>query len=426
MSRSRVLGLWAVLLWRGGHAFPTTSRTQRRYLSKLAATSTVNGSPSRSKEQRRDPNAYITRGELDEILRQYAAATPVKPTTQSSRGTVAFPQLSVLSYKNIQWGSTVCASFAGMLLAMSILPELWLLGALSAGYYGHQLTNDLASKPPTGVIGTTLVSMGRKVAKVVLRAYDGVMGVVFLFKTGQLSYQYYKVYDKWDQRFGIQEKMYAWNTRFAEGKARMDQWERENEVGRKALAMMRTFWLVEGKRSRRSRYRVVQVLYDAAYWLGRFVQTCWRTITGRETSELKEFLRGLQINVSETKLSEFGTRIGAILSAVIMVNLIGSLYAIAPAVVIVAAAAVGILWPTWLVELTGRVGEYFSSVRAVGRGESLSIQAPKVRRKVDRSRYSHYVRQDGSKRYYRTGTNWVQETFGKKSKKETKPWYQFR
>ena len=39
--------------------------------------------------------------------------------------------------------------------------------------------------------------------------------------------------------------MDAWNARFVEGKKNFDEWERENEIGRKVLAGLRTVWMVE-------------------------------------------------------------------------------------------------------------------------------------------------------------------------------------
>ena len=66
--------------------------------------------------------------------------------------------------------------------------------------------------------------------------------------------------------------MDAWNARFVEGKKNFDEWERENEIGRKVLAGLRTVWMVEEnsyrsqknriqkgfKRGKQSKYRIVQ------------------------------------------------------------------------------------------------------------------------------------------------------------------------
>jgi hypothetical protein len=49
------------------------------------------------------------------------------------------------------------------------------------------------------------------------------------------------------RRFGIQEKVDAWNARFMQGKKKFDAWEQNNEIGRLVLASFRTAWLIEEK-----------------------------------------------------------------------------------------------------------------------------------------------------------------------------------
>ena len=93
-----------------------------------------------------------------------------------------------------------------------------------------------------------IISLGRRMAKFYLSIYDATYGIWFMYKTGQLSYDYYKQYCKLDERFGIQNKMDAWNARFIQGKKNFDEWERQNEIGRRVLAGFRTAWLVEEKR----------------------------------------------------------------------------------------------------------------------------------------------------------------------------------
>ena len=50
--------------------------------------------------------------------------------------------------------------------------------------------------------------------------------------------------------------MDAWNARFVEGKKNFDKWERENEIGRKVLAGLRTVWMVEENSYRSQKYRI--------------------------------------------------------------------------------------------------------------------------------------------------------------------------
>ena len=200
------------------------------------------------------------------------------------------------------------------------------------------------------------------------------------------------------------------NAVFIEGKENFDKWEKENEVGRKVLATMRTIWLVEErslkkkglKRVRkRSRYRVVQFLYDGAYFTGRFVASLWRLISGGGTSqELSEFLRGIRVDISKARLDTIGRRIGAAMAALVGVNIAGALYTLSPAFLMFLAVAAGLVWPTWFPELLDRCRRLAEETRARGRGEDEQEEALPARG-LDKSRYHYYVNRGGKKKYYR-------------------------
>lgn len=235
----------------------------------------------------------------------------------------------------------------------------------------------------------------------------------FMYKTGQLSYDMYKRYALLDERFRIQDKIDAWNAVFVEGKENFDKWEKENEVGRKVLATLRTVWLVEErslkkkglKRIRkRSRYRLVQLVYDGAYFTGRFVASLWRLISGGGSSqELSEFLRGIRVDISKSRLDEIGSRIGACVAALVAVNITGALFTLSPAFLGILAIGLGLMWPTWFPELLDRTKRLMQDTRARGRGEEEKTPSalPPGGRTVDKSRYSFYITREGKKRYYR-------------------------
>lgn len=195
---------------------------------------------------------------------------------------------------------------------------------------------------------------------------------------------------------------------FVEGKENFDKWEKENEVGRKVLATLRTAWLVEErslkrKVRKRSRYRVVQLLYDGAYFAGRLVASLWRLISGQgSTQELSEFLRGIQLDISKARLDEIGSRIGACITALIAVNITGALFTLSPTFLGIIAIFLGLVWPTWFPELLDRTRRLTEDTRAKGRGdETKERQSKKGTRGVDKNRYSFYITRDGKKRYYR-------------------------
>jgi hypothetical protein len=210
-----------------------------------------------------------------------------------------------------------------------------------------------------------------------------------MYKTGQLSYEYYKTFSKLDDKFAITNKIDAWNAKFQEGKRQFDKWERENEIGRRILAGMRTAWLVEEKSLQRGRringiyseYRVVQWYYNAREWCRRLLSGMWNAFTGGESAELKEALRGIRINISTSALDDVGTKLGAAIAALTTVYLVGSLFAIAPVLLGILAVVSGLVWPTWMPEFIERVREQLDDIRAQGRGESVVRQPTKTPQK---------------------------------------------
>lgn len=366
----------------------------------------------------------LTVADLEEILsaggyvRESDLLSGGSPSNHNVRlknsGSVAIPQVSVLSYRGLTIGSTVASGLLGMILSITILPNLWLVGILLGSLYGYQVSKDYKDKPPTtDVFSRIVVGMGRRLAKAYLVVYDFFHGIWFMYKTGQLSYEYYKQYSKLDDRFGIGEKIDAWNARFIEGKKKFDQWEKENEVSRRLLATLRTAWLVEEQslkkgRRKQSKYRIVQYVYDVTGWCGRFLTATWDAITGGGSSDLREILKGIRINISESRWQEIGPRTGAAMLALVTVSLIGAMFAIAPKVLGFLAIATGVIWPTWVPEFLERFKSLLDEFKAKGRGEEFQGESgnPTALSQFgiyDKKRYYYYRRKDGSKRWYRTG-----------------------
>lgn len=359
--------------------------------------------------------------------------------SKQSSSTVAFPQPSTLDVKCLRWGTTVASSIVGFVVGASILPNLWLMGSVLGGFYGYGLGRQLEGReePFTSFIPLALVNMGRRLAKAYLRIYDYGNAIFFMYKTGQLSYEYYKRYASLDQKFAIQSKIDAWNNRFAEGKIAFDKWEKENEVGRKALAFMRTIWLVEEKskkslrRRTLSKYRLVQLVYDAAFLLGRIVGSIWKIVSGRGGSEVTAFFNGLvkwDMAIEEETLS---SRIVSGLVACVAVSFVGVLFSIAPVTISIGAIIIGLFWPTWYMEISDSINRFWDERIARGRGESSNASElppssgaskslfgrtehngsnrslqKRVLGPLDRKRYHYYKLPNGRKKFYRVGNPW--------------------
>jgi len=142
----------------------------------------------------------------------------------------------------------------------------------------------------------------------------------------------------------------------------------------------------------------------------------WDAITGGGSSSLSEVLKGIRINISESRMQEIGPRIGAAIMALISVTMVGSMYVIALRFLGLVAIATGdgVIWPTWVPELWDRIKLLTAEFAATGRGEEIQLSDSTSRLGIptslsqqfglyDKKRYSYYQRQDGSRQWYRTG-----------------------
>ena len=53
-------------------------------------------------------------------------------------------------------------------------------------------------------------------------------------------------------------------------------------------------------------------------------------LTGGGSSELQEFLKGIRVEISETRMNEISSRFGAAVAALVFVSITGALYTISP------------------------------------------------------------------------------------------------
>lgn len=397
----------------------------------------------------KDPSAAITVADLEAILRYndyYSRSSSPLSTekelqlhgvssasTKTNKGGIAFPQPTTLSNRSIKWGATVSGGLMGMLLAVSGAPNLWLMGSLAGSVFGYETSKRLPLNDETlndfNVMQSLVIHSGRYLATIALRIYDTFQAFFFMYKTGQLSYEYYKSYALLDKRLSIQKKIDAWNARFVEGKLAFDRWEKENEVSRKVLAGLRTVWLVGEqnvrkrsgllRRSQRyqSRYRVIQFVYDAIYTIGKLCESFWTLIVrGDICSEMKNFVIGI-IRNDMGNLTFTQSHIRGVFLSVAMVIIIGALFTVSPVLLFLVAATFGLIWPTWVSEMLDRTGIVIDETVARGRGKISKIKTKDhdklFLKRYEKNRYHYYRTADGKKRYYRVGEPWIISQFYK-------------
>jgi len=386
-------------------------------------------------EQLLSENGYLRREDLKSVTADQKAdslPTPdAKSLTKLSTGSsqLAFPQPALLSNLDLRIGTAISSGFFFFFFFTSIRPNLWLVSTYAGAYYGNNFAERSAENPVQGVYADMTLKSGKFIAQTYLRTWDFLQQIWFMYRTGQLSYDYYKKYEQLNSKFRIQDKVDAWNARFVSGKRSFDIWERENEVGRKVLAGLRTVWIVNENsyktqqlkyngRKMQSKYRLVQYGIDVMAWLKRLFHAVWESVIGGGDGELKELFKGYKTQISELKLETVSQRTGAAVAALVAVNLIGAMFAIAPSLLAILSITAGAVWPNW----AGDVFQRFKSIKREiqDRGKVIN-RAEKIEEKSSSKNYNqqlssdnkyikhkrdnfyYFVKDNGTKRWYRTG-----------------------
>jgi len=394
-----------------------------------------------------DPNSIITVADLEKILnnnyvkvndlKDFTATSSQKPSARVSSkresfqsdeistnqvGGIGIPQLSVLSTKEIKTASQFTTGILGLIVGTTLSPSLWLIGFLLGAFYGNKIATADNGNPTNIPFSSIILILSKQIAKYTLLLWDAIQGIWFMYKTGQLSYQYYKTYSSLDSKLKIQQKVDAWNARFIQGKQSFDAWEKENEVGRKILAGLRTVWLVEEntfkklsraskKNNKRSKYRIVNYLNEASSFCIKFAKACWSTLTrapGHE-NDLSNFINGVRLSLSRVKFEIVSQRFGSGVAALVGINLLGALFTISPALLGFSAIAAGMMFPNWVAATYLKIQELGKQYSAIGRGEEVKMNNPaeskRISKRNNEHKYSYFLQENGKKKWYRTGNS---------------------
>jgi len=372
---------------------------------------------------------------------------------------LGMPQPSSATPRQVGLGCAAVSGTAGAVLSASVLPDLWLAGFFLGGLYGYgasfqadadaqtaaraavrarDATRAAAKEPDDkgaaraaaaarteadaaerraigNAASRAIVVSGGRVTYMYLAVVDFFKAFWFMYKTGQLSYEYMQTYKKLDDRFSIQEKMDAWNSKFKEGKVNFDKWEKQNEVGRKILAGLRTVVLLdETSKSRTSgkkgkRYQLQAYANRVLSATKRFLAGLYTLLTGGGSQELRDVYAGMRLKLASTNFEDLSAQIGSAFAALVAVNLIGAFFSAAPSFLAFLACVAGFVWPNWTRGGAERIRRTLRETAEKGRGNPAAAGGRlRVRETADYGTYSgggynYFVRDDGTKRHFRVG-----------------------
>ena len=433
-------------------------RPSKASISKMVSSNGISEKDETSKSLSSSTSSiYLTRAELDQILNERGLSSSSSPSSLSSKnrfekgndaklsqkqtkmekGKVAFPQATKLTPTHLQRGTIVSSSLFFALVGITIYPNLWLISALFGAYYGQ--TIPIEQDEDGNVDSSSLLlhqmvlqNFGTRLASAYLLVKDALEGLWFLYRTGQLSLDYYKQYAQLDSKFQVTKKIDAWNARFVEGKRAFDEWERQHEVSRKVLATLRTAWLVEeesSKKRKKSKYRLLRYIQS----IPQYIRILY-----------KKYVAPIQWNKLGDQTEQ---RIIAAGVAVIIVQAIHILFLSSPQITTLLAATIAAMaYPNYYfftVSMDDNNNDFsqkkeesstiMSNSQAPFWNEWFSIPtASKSNRKkkkktslVPASNFHYYQQSDGTKTWYRTGKSLFQRKSSSVKKVEPK-WKSWR
>ncbi|GMI04577.1 hypothetical protein TrRE_jg3784, partial [Triparma retinervis] len=325
----------------------------------------------------------------------------IRPSSNATNlTTVAFPQPVDLTPSILTNSCMIMTALVMAVFLSSIAPNLWLVGGGVGALYGNEVAdgyNKVQQLPleerraakPASVVGKFIVKMGKKLASYYIFVTEFVNSIWFMYKTGQLSYAYFKQYERLDERFRVQEKMDAWNAKFQEGKQNFDKWERENEVGRKVLAGLRTAWLVEQNSLKRN-----SNARSAKKKAKRVAKAVLDPFRGNGIEELKLLMNGLKIELQTMDYETVSRRAASGFMAFAALNLVGVVFSLAPGFLALLGLGAGAIWPGWIAGGWSKIKQSLEETKIKGRGGNL------LKQEQNRDGFSFFVDGNGGKQFY--------------------------
>lgn len=143
--------------------------------------------------QQEQKDIAVLKSRVDKIEKTVAAY--YKPKVGQS-----IPQIA-LNSRTVELSAIVSFFFIGTLIGASLLDRLWLLGGISMAYWASGAVN----RDTRG--GLLARRVGVQVVQFIRDWQEKYNQLVIFYQTGQLAYTTSKIWEVYDDRYGIQKKM---------------------------------------------------------------------------------------------------------------------------------------------------------------------------------------------------------------------------
>ncbi|CAM9351365.1 unnamed protein product [Choristocarpus tenellus] len=193
-----------------------------------------------------------TERELRQLKKQGGVATTSRTEVRSRK--------FVIDKRATTLGAAFVGGFGGMVLGWSVLPNLWLVGAV-----GGVVTCALLSRT-SGVAGVFCSTFGAQVALLYKDIRDWYEQTIFLYKTGKLSYTYFKVFEEYDRAWGLTIKYEEAKSRLSEEARELD---RQYKIRAKTLKVGKQAWAISKDIGLTAGEGISQLSKTASGWSGR-------------------------------------------------------------------------------------------------------------------------------------------------------------
>jgi len=131
-------------------------------------------------------------------------------------------------------------------------------------------------------------------------------------------------------------------------------------------------------------------------FMKKLLHALWKLMVGGGNAELDSLLKGIQADLNELNFEKVGQQIGSGLSALVVVNIVGTLFLKSPAMLGIICFVGGMIWPTWIGGAYNRLIQKVSDTANKGRQVMALNQSAN-----EGGRYNYFIREDGTKRWYR-------------------------